>query len=235
MSQSLTQGYRFPDSRLTFQKYLPDVFSGRQRKRVVECSCECGKTMSCLLASIQCGDTRSCGCLRDDLADIRLNTTKDNSARHSSIYKCWNNVKQRCNNPKNPNYKNYGAKGITVTSKWDKFKDFQQWAEANGYQKDLTLERRDSTKNYTPENCTWTSHKTQCQNMKKSCWWVIDNVAFDSIRDAACHHQTSQYYIQKWIDTKADCFKIPKYKNECPSKLPTNIKHWSAVYKSFKR
>ena len=223
----LIEGHHFPDTRLTLKKYLPDTFSGRFRKRVVECICECGKTTQCLLASIQCGDTRSCGCLRDEITDIRLQTTKDNSLRHSSLYKAWNNAKQRCTNPKNPNYKNYGALGITFTKKWAKFKDFQKWAEANGYSKELTLERKDSTKNYTPSNCTWETHKKQCQNTRTSYWWVIDNVAFDSLRDAANHHQISQYWIQKWIDTKPNCSKIPKYANGKPQKLPAHIKTMS--------
>ena len=74
-------------------------------------------------------------------------------------------MKQRCQNKNNPKYKNYGAKGICVCEEWkNNFQAFKQWAKENGYEKDLTIERKNINKDYCPENCTWISLKEQSKN-----------------------------------------------------------------------
>lgn len=60
---------------------------------------------------------------------------------------------RRCYNPKCVSYNSYGAKGIKVCEEWHDRETFKQWARENGYSKDLKLCRKDSTKDYTPENC----------------------------------------------------------------------------------
>lgn len=72
------------------------------------------------------------------------------------LYRTWNNMKQRCYNPKNPNYASYGGRGITIYQEWlDDFQRFYDWAMANGYSDELTIDRIDGTKGYFPDNCRW--------------------------------------------------------------------------------
>ena len=77
----------------------------------------------------------------------------------------------RCNNPKNKDYKNYGARGITVCAEWLDVTNFVAWAELThpnieGY----SLDRIDNDKGYSPENCRWADKTTQAYNkrMQKS-------------------------------------------------------------------
>lgn len=77
------------------------------------------------------------------------------------LYRIWNSMKQRCSNPKAISYKYYGGKGITVCEEWQDFKPFYEWAMANGYRDDLTIDRKDSNGNYCPENCLWATNKVQ--------------------------------------------------------------------------
>lgn len=56
-------------------------------------------------------------------------------------------MKERCYNPNNTYYKNYGARGITICDEWrDNFVEFQKWAIANGYQDNLTIDRINNNK-----------------------------------------------------------------------------------------
>lgn len=71
------------------------------------------------------------------------------------LYDIWCGMRQRCYNPKNKRYKYYGAKGIKVDPPWDEFEPFYYWAINNGYAENLTIDRKNSNKNYNPENCRW--------------------------------------------------------------------------------
>ena len=60
---------------------------------------------------------------------------------------------RRCYNPNNVVYPNFGAIGIKVCDEWHDRENFRQWARDNGYIKGLRLCRKDSSKDYTPDNC----------------------------------------------------------------------------------
>lgn len=85
----------------------------------------------------------------------------------SRVYNTWRGIRQRCNNPKASYYDIYGGAGIRVCQEWDKFKDFLAWAEANGHDDSLTIERRDPEKDYCPSNCYWANTSVQQANKRK--------------------------------------------------------------------
>ena len=97
------------------------------------------------------------------------------------LHRIHHNMKNRCYNQNFKEYKNYGGRGITVCEEWlnpEKIKidgthisntskglvSFKEWALANGYSDELTLDRIDVNGNYEPSNCRWVSRKTQCNN-----------------------------------------------------------------------
>lgn len=88
--------------------------------------------------------------------------------RHKRIYNIWKSMRQRCNNPKCRNYKNYGAKGIEVCEEWNDPVVFAEWAYKHGYDDTLTIDRIDVLKGYTPDNCRWTTYKLQANNKRNN-------------------------------------------------------------------
>lgn len=94
--------------------------------------------------------------------------TNDGTCRSSHrLYSVWMGMKARCDNPKNSNYKWYGARGIKVCERWYDFKLFLEDVET-WYEPGLTLDRTDNDGNYYPGNCTWETMKHQNENKRRS-------------------------------------------------------------------
>ena len=92
---------------------------------------------------------------------------KYDRTKYTGIYASWYAMKQRCGNPNNLSYKNYGGRGITYPKKWESFVGFQE-DMSNGYQKGLTLERIDNSKGYSKQNCRWVTRKENNNNKRSN-------------------------------------------------------------------
>ena len=127
------------------------------------CRCDCGRYKEVKIGALTSGAIQSCGCLRSEMS--RNTHAKYHHKRLTSILQ---SMKTRCYNPNRQSSKYYYEKGIGVCDEWmDKRKghdNFVIWALENGYSDDLTLDRIDCTKGYSPENCRWVSQSVQSFN-----------------------------------------------------------------------
>lgn len=93
------------------------------------------------------------------------------------LYNIWYGMISRCHNKNNSSYPRYGGRGIKVCTEWKKdFWKFYDWAMANNYGDEYTIDRIDNDKGYYPENCRWATKKQQANNTRGCRYITIENV-----------------------------------------------------------
>lgn len=182
------------------------------------CQCECGNLHLTTAHSLLFGTCRSCGCLAKDVAKEQA-THKSSDSKLYSVY-CA--MKDRCYNPNNPYYPDYGGRGIYVCKEWydpnlspielkragnPGFVAFKEWAYANGYfdfddslpWKDKpTLDRKDVNGPYCPENCRWVTQKVQNNNRRNTRCITDFDGSLLSFADADVKYNLRHRQIVTW-------------------------------------
>jgi hypothetical protein len=153
-------------------------------KTILLCMCDCGNKSFVTTGSLRGGHTKSCGCLRVEVVSKKNITHGETKGRKvPRLYTAWVNMRERCSNQKNIHYTNYGGRGINVCKKWvNSYINFSQWARRNGYKENLTLDRINNSKGYSPENCRWITPHEQNRNQRTNVVYKGEVAADASIR-----------------------------------------------------
>lgn len=164
----------------------------KSKKTYWLCQCDCGTIREVLTDSLLYKKSTNCGCKRKEMLRERMTKHK---MMDSPLYKVWQNMKNRCRNPKTPHYKYYGGRGITVCDKWQTFEGFYEDMGAT-YQEGLTLERIDVNGDYCKENCRWATKIEQANNKRNNKIYTYNGVT-DTLKRLCQINNVSYTMVQQ--------------------------------------
>lgn len=153
------------------------VFVGKDRKRFRAwyCRCDCGTCRIVTEQSLRNGKSQSCGCLAIERATA-VNTTHGATlgGNKEREYAVWSAMNQRCHNPKNKRYNQYGGRGIVVCDAWRH--DFAAFIAHMGPRptRNHSIGRIDNDRPYEPGNVRWETGKQQMRNRKVTRYFEVE-------------------------------------------------------------
>lgn len=125
------------------------------------CICDCGTRKMVAQSSLRRGRSKSCGCLSADLHRTHGQTKRPE-------FQIWDQMKQRCLNPRHHSYSSYGGRGIRVHEDW--ICSFAAFLEAVGPRPSPkhSLDRIDNSGHYEPGNVRWITQSQQLRNTRRN-------------------------------------------------------------------
>lgn len=129
------------------------------------CVCDCGALVR--VSSNHLNDFRvikSCGCYARERAKTLSRTTHGMTG--TPEHRAWDGLKQRCLNPNNPEYPNYGGRGITVCDRW--LHGFENFLADVGLRPTHrhSIDRVNNDRGYEPGNVRWATAAEQARNRR---------------------------------------------------------------------
>ena len=186
--------------RLIVKKRVANSLNGHTRWL---CQCECGNTTIVFGSNLRRGQTQSCGCIQKEVTSNR-SKKHGHTIPQSKEYKAWCGMIQRCTNPNNTAYGNYGGRGVQVCDQWrNSFETFLEDMN-NVPTSEYSLDRIDSNGNYEPSNCRWATRQEQNSNRSNNI--IIDGKTLAEVcREKGLSYATIRARIQhyNWSIDKA--------------------------------
>ena len=118
---------------------------------------------------------------------------------YDRLYRIWKAMRSRCHNPNATEYDRYGGRGIDICEEWDDYFVFREWSLTHGYADNLTIDRIDNDKGYSPDNCRWITIKEQ-QQTRSSCHLITFNGKTQNITQWAKEFNMSRDKLKRRLE-----------------------------------
>lgn len=120
---------------------------------------------------------------------VLKNTNKYDCLSHNHLdylgeYRIWEAMHSRCSREKSPMYKYYGGRGIKVCDRWSGENGFINFYRDMGRRpydsmgRAFQIDRKDTDKNYCPENCRWVPLEKNARNRRSNKKILINGESF---------------------------------------------------------
>lgn len=167
------------------------------RKTIWECQCSCGNLTKVSGSNLPNGHTTSCGCVLEATrgkSNITHGGTIGNTrgVKRPTEYHIWASMRKRCLNPKCKAYPDYGGRGITICDRWSKFENFLE-DMGKRPSKFVSLDRVDTNKGYSPDNCAWRSAEQQMNNKRNNM--VVEYKGKTTTLSLLCKELQVEYHV----------------------------------------
>jgi hypothetical protein len=172
------------------------------------CRCSCGVEKAIAAIHLRAGKAASCG--KGIHATGYKHGTTGRNKKAIPEYGIWAAMRDRCNNPNNKHFKDYGGRGITVCQRWNDFRTFLADMGPRPSPRH-TLDREDNDKGYSPDNCRWATRKQQARNTRLTRMVTVDGetVPLNDVADAVgIHEKTLKGRLAKGL-TLGEALEIP--------------------------
>ena len=183
------------------------IDAGRHRLKYLV-KCVCGNTKHVLIDNLRSGKSTNCGCIRQQKS---IDVCRKHGMSDSRVYAVWLQMKARCTLPNHKQYRDYGARGITVCPRW--LESFENFMEDMGLpKKGQSLDRIDNDGPYTKDNCRWADRTTQNRNKRNNRYFEFEGRSMllsEWSEELGINLKTlaSRIYLYKW--SVEDAFSLP--------------------------
>lgn len=184
-------------------------YGNQGRKAIyVTAICYCGVEFDSRLDNLKSGNTKGCGCVK-----------RTHLLSKHRLYPMWRTMRNRCFNKNSKYYKDYGARGISISTDWLNVQKFIVDMFPT-YREGLTLERKNNAEGYCKENCIWVTMKEQGLNKRNNIKYKGECASEASRRLGGCPHLVRARLKLGWSKEKAFTLPLAVYSSQSNKRKP---------------